>query len=160
MKILIKPLPTHIAKTNNKKAPNKYMKINNQSIYNGTLNYFSRNIVVANLRNVIMKSISKNAKIDYPIRVKILIKTVYNHDNIRRMKKDGRIIWNPPKPNYKPSWDCDNLSVLWIKTIQDAIVKFGLIPDDTVEYIRGGSYDIEFVNSIKDIEMIITLEKV
>ena len=146
-------MPTHIAKTNNKKAPNKFMKINNQAIYNGTLNYFSRCIVVDNLHKLIVDAVPKDFNIDTPVIPGIIIRTVYNHGSISR--RSGKICWKPPKVDYKPNWDVDNLAMLWIKTIKDSLTLSGLIPDDNVEFIRGGFYKVEFVDDIKDLELII-----
>ena len=43
------PLPSHVAKTDNKAIPNKMFKINNQALYSQSLNYFARAIVMKNM---------------------------------------------------------------------------------------------------------------
>lgn len=154
----IKPMPTHIAKTDNKKVPNKYMKINNQAIYNGTLNYFNRAIVVNNLQNLVIDAIPKGFTVNTPFIPVFIIKTVYNHGSISRRK--GKIYWKPPKSDYEPNWDIGNLAKLWIKIGEDAFTKARIIPDDNVKYIRGGFYKVEFVKDIKDLELIIKFMEV
>ena len=159
VEIKIKDFPTHVAKTNNKVAANKYWKINNQSIYNGSINTFSRAIVIENLHDFIISVLPDYKLTDFPIKVDVVIKTVKNHGNIRRLKS-GKISWKPPEKDFIPTWDEDNLTAIWTKVIRDSLTKKGIIPDDNVKYIIGGYRGIEFVNDIKDREIIIKLERV
>jgi len=158
MKITLKQFPTHIAKTNNKIAPNKMLKINNQAIYNGYVNRFTRNIVMNNLHNYlipIFKVFSSSPFYSLPIKVTVNIYTVKNHGSISMRK--GKLCWKPAKASYIPNWDIDNLASIWIKAINDSLVKSKLLPDDTIEYIKGGCYNYHEVKDIKDrkIEIII-----
>lgn len=158
VEIRLKQFPTHIEKTDNKKAPNKFWKINNQSIYNGSVNTFARAIVIKNMHKYIISKINVFPKFTGPVTVDIIIKTVKNHGSIQR--RNGKIIWKQPKNDYKPTWDEDNLSAIWTKTIRDSLTKLDIIPDDNVEFIKGGYRGVEFVKDINDREIIIKIKNV
>lgn len=154
MIITLNEFPTHIAKTDNKVAPNKMLKINNQAIYNGSLNRFSRNIVIKNLHNYISnnlllyKGLYKRESHNYPLSIKIIIYTVINHGNISM--RNGKVNWKPPKKGYKPTWDIENLASIWIKAINDSLTLNGFIPDDNIAYIDNISYEYIEVKNFKD----------
>lgn len=156
--VVLKEFPIHIEKTNNKVASNKFVKINNQSIYNGAINRFTRAVVVNNLHSYVVSCLPDIKILDFPLKVSIKIKTVINHGSISR--RSGKTIWKEPKEDYSPNWDIDNLSVIWIKVIKDSLTLKGIIPDDNVKYIRAGGYSVEFVDDIKDREIIIKIERI
>lgn len=158
--IILDKFPTHIEKTNNKFAPNKFIKITNQSIYNGALNRFARAIVVNNMHDYIISCIPKElTKIDTPCKPIYEFHTVRNHGNIRRLK-DGNLSWKKPDDDFEATWDDDNLAFLWMKTIRDAFTKAGLWVDDNVDFVRGGDYDVKFVDHIDDRKIIIKFKKI
>jgi len=155
VKLVLDKFPTHVAYTENKKAPDKYTKVNNQSIYNGKINRFSRNTAVRNLHSYVEGKIPSSTKlVNYPLKIKYLIRTVKNHGSISR--RNGKIIWKPAKKDYVPTWDIDNLAFLWIKTINDTLTKKGVIIDDNVNYVISGCYEVEFVDDLEDREIIVT----
>ena len=55
----------------------------------------------------------------------------------------GDLRWRPPKKDYTPKWDVDNLWI-WIKAFQDTIVEMGLIDDDNCATIPQTG-EIEFI---------------
>ena len=158
-KIILDKFPTHIAITNNVKAQNKFMKINNQSIYNGKLHTFSRATAISNMHNYINDAISKTSitKIDYPVQLVVRIYTVINHDCIKRYKDE--IHWNAPKADYVPRWDEDNLRSIWEKCIKDCITRAGIWEDDIVTNCRGVDSLVEFVDDIEDRRIEISFKK-
>ena len=83
--------PTHIPITKNKKAPDKYVKVNAQGIYNGAIARFGRSIAVRNLHSYFLHFIPKGLKIDNVTKIKYIIKTVINHGDISR--RNHKIIW-------------------------------------------------------------------
>lgn len=156
--ILLDKFPTHIAVTGNKIAKNKYMKITNQSVYNGALNRFARAHAVDNMHKYIMSCIPPDiTSIPTPTKPHFTFYTVRNHGNVRRMK-NGDISWKEPAVGFEATWDDDNLAFLWMKTFRDAITKAGLWKDDNVDYVRGGNWDLFFVNHIDDRRIIINFE--
>jgi hypothetical protein len=153
--IVLDKFPTHIEYTDNKTAPNKFIKINNQSIYNGKLNRFSRAIAVKNLHGYIESKIKQSCCPiqKYPITITYIIKTVKNHGSISMRK--GKLYWKEANASYVPNWDIDNLAFLWIKAINDTLVKSGIIPEDNVSYVKGGKYKIKYVKDLNNREIII-----
>lgn len=148
--------PTHVPYTRNKKAPNKYMKVTNQSVYNGALNKFWRNNVIKNMHEYVIANIPANfGKFKGPVKPVFHFYTVRNHGTIRRKKEDGSLIWKPVDISYKAKWDDDNLAFLWIKTIKDALTEAGVWEDDNVEFCRGADYDLIFVDTLEERKIVI-----
>ena len=160
VKFILKEFPTHVAKTANKVAANKMLKINNQAIYNGYINRFTRNIVIGNMHTWLQTEFKryipyKHSTLAFPVNVTVNIYTVKNHGSISM--RSGTVRWKPAKASYKPSWDIDNLATIWIKAICDVLTKEGIIPDDNVAFIKGIRYNYKEVSHIdkRKIEIII-----
>ena len=134
--IVIPEFLTHVEKTDNKVAPNKFVKINNQTIYNGAITRFTRN----------------------PVKIKFIIKTVLNHGSISR--RNGKINWKKVGKNYVPNWDIENLSSIWIKCINDVLVKKRILVDDNVKFIKKISYEFEEVDDISEREIIVEIQDI
>lgn len=148
------PLRTHIPCTDNKKAPNKYWKINNQAIYNGSVDKFKRAIIVNNMHNYIMDSIPNralNLKIEKIEDIEYIFNTVINHGDVKRI--GGTVRWKKPAPGYIPSWDLNNISDIWVKTGNDALTLAGVIIDDNAGVIQTTRYTFKEVDHIDDIEL-------
>ena len=79
--LILDKFPTHIAKTNNVKAPNKYWKINSQGIYNGTVQRFTRAIIIENIHKYILNEFSKQnlPKLDKPVQLQLSIYIPINY---------------------------------------------------------------------------------
>lgn len=163
MIIILNKFPTHIAKTDNKIASNKMIKINNQAIYNGALNRFARNIVMKNLHDYISKNLLlykhlyKRESHSFPMNIKVIIYTVINHGNISM--RSGKLIWKLPEEDYKPNWDIENLASIWIKAINDSLTLTGFIPDDNISYINSISYEYIEVKDFEDRKIEIHLDE-
>jgi len=156
--IISMPLITHIPKTDNKKAPNKYIKINGQSIYNGSLNTFARAIVVNNLHKFFSDSIPEeylNLKLEKVKHIEYRFHTVINHGSIQR--RNGVKTWKPAKKDYVCNWDLNNLSDIWVKTGNDSLVLSGVLADDNVGIIPKTSYEFVEVDHIDDLELTVTI---
>lgn len=154
------PLLTHVRKTKNKIKADKYMKINNQSIYNGNLNHFSRAIVVEHLHEHFSNNIDPDLKglnIDSNnISLQYEFHTVLNHGDVRRSKTG--ICWNPPKKGYSPSWDLDNLADLWTKIGNDTLVLDNVIKQDTVEFIKEKTCRFVEISELFDARIELTIK--
>lgn len=149
--------PIHIPITNNKKAPNKYVKVNAQSIYNGAIARFGRAAAVKNLHEYFLSHIKESVMIDYPVKIKFIIKTVINHGSISR--RNGKICWNYRADDYIPNWDIENLASIFIKTGIDSLVKAGTIPDDSVQYVKNIEYEFQEVDTLEDREIIVVINR-
>jgi hypothetical protein len=148
------PLLTHIAKTDNKTAKNKYWKINNQAIYSGAINKFARAIIVENMHKYVINCIDDkllNLKIPKIKNLEYIFNTVVNHGSISR--RGDKIIWKVPAKNYESNWDLNNISDIWIKTGNDALTLSGVITDDNTGVIRTTTYSMVEVDHIDDLEL-------
>ena len=154
----LKQFPTHLKTTNPKKAKPKFSKINGQLIYNSNVNRFARNTLMTELHKYVMKRIPKKLKVEkFPIKVKIILRTVINHASIQR--RNEKITWKYPSEEYVPTSDLDNMIVIWSKGILDCIVKSDIIPDDTIQYITNIEYEYQQVDDLEDREIIVQISE-
>lgn len=148
------PLISHIACTNNKNVPNKMLKINGQTIYNGALNKFKRAIVVENMHYYFDYNIPDemlNLNIESIKSIGYIFHTVINHGSISR--RGGVKCWKPAAKDYKPNWDIENLASIWIKTGNDALSRAKVISDDNVGVIKKVMYGFNEVYDVDDLEL-------
>lgn len=156
--VVIPEFLTHVEKTDNKVAPNKFIKINNQTIYNGAITRFTRNTVITNMHDYIDSELSKHILVPFvgAVEVSFKIRTVINHGSISR--RNGKINWKKASKNYTPNWDIENLSSIWIKCINDVLVKRKILFDDNVKFIKKISYEFEEVDDISKREIVIEIK--
>ena len=154
--------PTHIAKTDNKKAPNTYIKVTNQAIYNGSLNRFARAIAIKNIHEWInLQFVNQELPvIKEPVQLQLSIYTVINHGDIRRNNKTQSISWKKPRKDYIPRWDEDNLRTIWEKCIKDCLTKSGVWYDDSVNICRGINSMVYFVDDLDDRRIELEFKKI
>ena len=159
-RIILDKFPIHIAITNNVHKPNRYAKINSQSIYNSNINRFTRATMVKNMHNWIKSKLVgiEPLKLEFPVQLQLDIFTVINHGNISR--RNGKTIWKIPSENYVPDYDADNVSYIWEKTIKDTLSELEFWPDDNVAYCRGTNTMLYFVDDIEDRRIEISFKKV
>lgn len=153
-----------------KSKKSAYWKMNYNGLYGGTLHPFERSYIMDQLHKYLDAYFPKTLEISTPIEIEIHIYVPINYGSLSIRKnaisQQYELCWKKPKDTYKPNWDGDNLSSIWQKIIIDQLAgKFskgvreatGLIPDDTVEYVRKGKWEIHFVDNIEDrkIELII-----
>lgn len=164
--IIIPEFITHVAKTKNKKAPNKYIKINNQAIYNGGLNKFARAIAVDNLHTYLIpfiKSGCPNQLIHPPYQIALDIYVPINYGDVRRLTTNGipYLSWKEPDKDYEPRWDIGNLGEIWLKVFEDALQLAGVITNDNVKYITKHGpvcfYEVEHIDKRKLVFKIIEI---
>lgn len=158
--LILNNFPTHIAKTNNKVAPNKYWKINSQGIYNGAVQRFTRAIIVENMHKYIIEQLSSQElpKIDSPVQLKLDVYIPINYATVRR-KKDGTISWKEPKEDYEPTNDEDNITWIWTKTIKDCLTHLKVWKDDNLMYCRGTDSMVHFVDSLDEMKIEINFKE-
>lgn len=164
-KIIIPQFITHIPKTKNKSSPNKYIKINNQLIYNSNLNRFARNIVVNNLHEYLFPYIVKVVpKLNNPpYQVSLDIYVPINYGNVSRRIKKGvpYISWKEPNKNYNPTWDIDNLGDLWLKVFKDALQISGVLENDNVKFVKiNGPTTFHEIKTLDNRKLIFTITKI
>ena len=144
---------THIAKTKT-----KWVKINGQRLYTG-MNHHLRALIIRRMHSYIHQWLPNGLDLRAmaPIKVKLELHTVINHGDIRMYRGDLR--WRPPKKDYKPKWDVDNLWI-WIKAFQDTIVEAGLIEDDDCAIIpQTGEIEFVPVDTLEDRKLVFIITK-
>lgn len=153
--------PTHVPITNNKNAPNKYIKINGQSIYNGNLQHYQRAIAVNWLHDYLLNNqqdflqdIRRNHSIDYPKRLESFLYVPLNYGTVRRIK--GIIHWTPAKDDYDPNWDIDN-QWIWNKLFCDVLQLVKIIPNDNVRYISSSCITFVETKNFDDRKLVFRL---
>lgn len=157
------PLITHIEKTDNKYAPNKFVKIAGNLIYSQSVGRFQRAIIMDNMHKYISTyllnyndlNLSKISKITY----RYYLVENFGGISYRIDKKTniGRICWKPAKPDYKINWDLPNLNLIWQKAIEDSLTLSNVIEDDNAGVIDDFSVKLIIVKDITEqkIEIII-----
>jgi Holliday junction resolvase RusA-like endonuclease len=158
--LVLKQFPTHIAKTDNKVKVNKFWKINSQGIYNGSIQRFTRAIVVNNMHKYIIDQLESQElpKIVDPVQLVLRIYIPINYSNVRRTSKG--ISWKPPEPGYVPTNDEDNISWIWNKCIKDCLTKLEVWEDDTIEYCVGTDSAVIFIDDLEDRKIEISLKNI
>lgn len=150
--LILNKFPTHVAKTKNKIEANKYWKINSQGIYNGAIGRFQRNIVVGNMHKYIIDELSSQEipKITSSVQLQLDIFIPVNYSDVRRVPSTGIISWKPPKEDYLPINDEDNIRWIWEKCIKDSLTKLKVWPDDNLQYCRGTNSMVHFVKTLDE----------
>lgn len=146
LQITLPKFPTHV-----KISKTKSMKLGYNKIYAG-VNHFIREKTVKQVHDFVDAHIPTGVTVSTPVGTHLHIYVPMNYGAVRMSK--GQLIWKPPHDRYKPNWDLDNLAFIWIKSLNDGLVKAGILPDDTVEYLNSTSYTVHFVNSFEDRKLI------
>lgn len=160
MTLILKKFPTHIAKTANKIAPNKYWKINSQGIYSGSIQRFTRAIVMNNMHEYILSEFEDQELpvLNYPVQLQLNIYIPINYGDVAR--RSGKISWKYPSDDYEPSADEDNIRWIWEKAIKDCISKSKCWKDDTMYWCRGTSSMIHFIDELDDRRIEVSFKKI
>lgn len=149
---------THIPQ--NKKT---WVKIGYNKIY-ASAHFTLRHALVAVMHSYIEKNIPENLSIDSPIETKLTVYAPINFGSMKMIKDretgKRRTSWSPAKPDYKPNWDIGNLALVWIKCLDDVLIKKGIIPDDTVEYLRRTTYEFIPVKNFKNRKLVYKLKNI
>lgn len=155
---------THVA-MNNPSNPLKkaFKKIGFNSIYS-VPHWILRSKMIDQIHAYLHQNIPNNLEIETPIEtiLQIYVPINYGDVSIRLNKKIGRrvLVWIAAKIGYIPKWDLFNLSVMWIKCFEDCIVAKKIIKDDSVFYIRKGSYEFISVDHIDLRKLVYTIKTI
>ena len=138
-------------------SKNKWLKIGYNKIY-ASAHYTVRHSFVAAMHKYLEKHIPDNLSIDGPVTTELTVYVPINYGNVKRLKdkKTGKyyINWKPARDDYEPTWDIGNLAMVWLKCIDDMLVKKGLFPDDNVKYLRGSSYEFREVATLRERKLV------
>ena len=149
---------THIPQ--NKKL---WVKIGYNKIH-ASAHFSTRAALVAAMHGYIEKHIPANLTIQGPIETKLTVYAPINFGSVKMTinNQTGKrqINWKPALKTYKPNWDIGNLALVWLKSLDDVLIKKGILPDDTVEYIQRTTYEFVPVKDFKDRKLVYELKTI
>jgi hypothetical protein len=137
---ILSKFPSHIQTSgpSKKKPLGTWKKVGGNTIYAG-VHWTTRNSMFRYLHQYIKDELPDNLPSFANGRLHIDIHCPVNWGLVKRTKDKG-LSWKPPKKDYKPNWDIDNLAWPWIKAILDTLVRSGVVPEDNISIISGNSY--------------------
>lgn len=142
-------------------SKNKWEKIGYNKIH-ASAHFHVRSAFVAAMHKYIEKHMPKNHKIALPIETHLTIYAPINYGDVKRIKNKktlkGRILWKPAPVGYTPKWDIGNLALVWIKCLDDVLQKQGILPDDTVEFLKKTTYEFVEVPTLAERRLVYTLK--
>jgi hypothetical protein len=149
---------THIPKNNPKdSSKTTWQKIGFNSIY-ASPHYTLRNALVGAIHKYLDKHIPQNLIIQGPVETQLIIYVPINYGDVKLLKDKQTqkrfLSWKKPYKNYKPKWDIGNLANMWLKCLDDMIIKKGILPDDTIEHVVKTSYEYVPCDTIKDRKLV------
>lgn len=153
--ILFTKFPTHV-----KISKTKSFKISTQSIYNAKLHHHNRSKVIEFMKEFVTFNLPKDFTIDsthFPIKLEFTFFAPINWGSVRMTK--GVVRWKPAEEKYNPTHDLDNFAWVWSKVIQDCLVRTGIIPEDTVQFINCLEYRYQEVPDFEDRKILLTIIK-
>jgi hypothetical protein len=140
-----------------------WIKIGYNKIH-ASVHYTTRAALVAAMHGYIEKHIPENLTIQGPIETKLTVYAPINFGNMKMvMDKETnkrKVQWKPAPEGYKPNWDIGNLALIWLKCLDDVLIKKGILPDDTVEYLRRTTYEFIPVANLRDRKLVYNLKTI
>ena len=140
-----------------------WVKIGYNKIH-ASVHYTTRAALVAAMHGYIEKHIPNNLSIDTPVETKLTVYAPINY-GVMKMIKDKetgkrKTSWKPAADDYKPNWDIGNLALIWIKCLDDVLIKKGILPDDTVEFLRRTQYEFVPVRNLKNRKLVYKIKSI
>tara|TARA_Y100000015_G_C2391682_1_gene90506 strand:+ start:281 stop:778 length:498 start_codon:yes stop_codon:yes gene_type:complete len=144
-------------------SKNNWVKIGYNKIH-ASVHYTTRAALVAAMHGYIEKHIPDNLSIDTPVETKLTVYAPVNYGVMKMIKdkKTGKrkTSWNPAADDYKPNWDIGNLALIWIKCLDDVLIKKGILPDDTVEFLRRTQYEFVPVSNLRNRKLVYKIKTI
>jgi len=138
-------------------SKNKFLKIGYNRIY-ASAHHTVRAALVSAMHGYIEKHIPENLSIETPIETKLVVYVPINFGDVKRLKdkKTGNwyLNWKPARIGYSPRWDIGNLAMVWIKCLDDVLIKKNILPEDTVEFLKKTSYEFVEVPTLKERKLV------
>ena len=157
--------PTHfVSKRDSKGSPAQYDKPSGNGVIYGRLNRFQRHELNLSMGQYFMplcqevrRFVTLSDKTSYQILLEVGVPK--NWDRVARSKKTGKVSWKPPAPDYKPTWDLDNWFFVH-KNIQDALVKWSIIRDDTIDQFPQCNRSYKEVADLNDRYLLLAIKPI
>lgn len=141
----------------------KFLKIGYNRIY-ASGHFSTRAAIVAAMHGYIEKHIPPNLTIKTPLETKLTVYAPINYGNVKRLQnkktKQWYLSWKPPYDGYKPNWDIGNLAMVWIKCLDDVLIKKGILPEDTIEFLKKTTYEFVEVKTLKERKLVYELKTI
>ena len=132
---------------------NKFIKIGYNKIHTG-IHFSVRSSLVAAMHGYIEKHIPENLTIQGPCETILTVYCPINYGTMKLVKdkitNQNKTQWSPAKPDYQANWDIGNLAMVWLKCLDDVLIKKGILPDDTVMHLRRTTYEFIPVSNLED----------
>jgi hypothetical protein len=142
---------------------NFWIKIGYNKIH-ASMHFSQRAALIAAMHGFIEKHIAENLRILGPVETVLTVYAPINFGGMKLVtnKKTGKkqISWNKPPDNYKPNWDIGNLALIWLKCLDDVVIKKGILPDDTISYLRKTTYEFIPVDTLEDRKLVYKLKTI
>ena len=139
----------------------EFIKIGYNKIHAG-IHFSKRGALVSAMHGYIEKHIPELLSIQGPIETSLVVHAPINFGGMKMIldKQTGKrkVSWKPAEKNYEPNWDIGNLALIWLKCLDDVIIKKGILPDDSVKHLRKTSYEFEPVTQFRDRKLVYTLK--
>tara|TARA_R110000868_G_scaffold351806_3_gene613074 strand:- start:49 stop:540 length:492 start_codon:yes stop_codon:yes gene_type:complete len=141
----------------------KWLKIGYNTLYSSA-HFTVRAALVKAMHSYIEDNIPDNLSIATPIETELIIYAPINYGNVKRLKDkttgEHYLNWKPARDDYKPNWDIGNLAWVWVKCLDDVLIKKGILPEDTVEFLRKTSYEFVEVATLKERKLVYNLKTI
>jgi hypothetical protein len=141
----------------------KWVKIGYNKIH-ASAHYSVRNAFVGAMHRYIEEHMPKDYGIKVPVETELIVYAPINYGNAKRLfdKKTQKyyINWKPAPKGYSPNWDIGNLALVWLKCLDDVLQKRGILPDDTVEFLKKTSYEFREVPTLKERKLVYKLKTI
>jgi hypothetical protein len=141
----------------------EWIKIGYNKIH-ATMHFAKRAALVSAMHGYIEKHIPANLSIQGPIETHLKVYVPINYGTMKMVtnKEDNRkkISWNPPTIDYVPNWDIGNLALIWLKCLDDVLIKKGILPDDTITYLRKTTYEVCLVPTLRERKLVYELKTI
>lgn len=142
---------------------NKFIKIGLNKIYTG-VHFSARSSLVSAMHGYIEKHIPENLKIEGPVETELIVYCPINYGTVKLVKnKEGsgsKIQWKAAEIDYQANWDIGNLAMIWLKCLDDVIVKKKILADDTVMYFTGGAFKFQPIDNLEDRKLVYKIKTI
>jgi len=149
---------THIPK-----SKKEWIKIGYNQIHS-SVHYSTRASLVAAMHGYISKYIPEKLSIQGPVETSLVVYAPVNFGAMRMLlnKETNRreVNWKPAKSDYIPNWDIGNLAMIWLKCLDDVLIKKGILPDDTIQYLRKTSFEFVPVEQFLNRKLVYTIKTI
>jgi hypothetical protein len=134
-----------------------WVKIGYNKIH-ASVHYTTRAALVAAMHGYIEKHIPPNLTIQGPVETRLTVFAPVNFGTMKMIvdKETGkrRVSWKPAIKDYKANWDIGNLSLIWLKCLDDVLIKKGILPDDTIDHLQRTTYEFVPVTQFADRKLV------